>query len=261
MDEGKAEIIRRFVDNVKGQIYDSAGYNARHDGAEGHWLESKMGLAANALNEADLFGYEMKKPTRSKTTFGDWSPDICLWGRQRPYENIEKLDRDSEFLRYFGKPNLLKDGRLSWSGEPVPTIRGYNSFGQRLKVDTDENILASYSYAEDLREDKNIIVPKVFQKNDLIIAKWSKEILKNKVERKFNDKGWFTFIKNALGEYVSIGFGGPIDYSDWIELVRKGTVFFDSGMYAGNKRPYSQWRASNNYWYDLIDEQYTKLPE
>jgi len=229
MDEGKVEIIRRFVDNVKGQIYDPTGYNARHDGAEGHWLEGKMGLAANALNGADLFGYEMKKPTRSKTTFGDWSPDICLWGRKKPYDDIEKLDRDSEFLKYFGKPNLLKNGRLSWSGEPVPTIRGYNSFGQILQIDQGENILASYSY--------------------------------DKVESKFNDKGWFTFIKNSLGQYVSIGFGDPIDYSDWIELVKKGTVFFDSGMYAGNKRPYSQWRASNNYWYDLIDEQYTEYPE
>ena len=191
MDENKKEIIRRFVENVKGKIYDPAGYNARHDGAEGHWLEKNMGISANASNEADLFGYEMKKPTRSKTTFGDWSPDICLWGRNRPYDDLPRMDRDTEFLRYFGKPNLLKNGRLSWSGEPAPTIHRYNSFGQILRVDNDNNILALYSHDEDTREDKTALIPLNLQRNDLVIAQWSKDKIKDKVERKFNDKGWF----------------------------------------------------------------------
>ena len=39
-------------------------------------------------------------------------------------------------------------------------------------------------------------------------------------------------------------------------LVIQGIVFFDSGMYEGNPRPYSQWRANNNLWDSLIIESY-----
>ena len=47
-----------------------------------------------------------------------------------------------------------------------------------------------------------------------------------------------------------------MNYNEWIELVKQGIVFFDSGMYQGNKRPYSQWRANNNFWDSLITETY-----
>ena len=43
-------------------------------------------------------------------------------------------------------------------------------------------------------------------------------------------------------------------FDNWIKLVGKGIVFFDSGMYQGNARPYSQWRADNGYWNSLITE-------
>jgi hypothetical protein len=198
----------------------------------------------------------MKKDTTSKTTFGDWSPDIALWKRTRPYLEIPQIDRDTQFLKYFGKPNLQKEGRLSWSGEPVPTIKGYNPFGQLLQVDNNENILACYSYSKDKRLEKTSIIPGHFKRDDLVIAKWLKESMKVKVERKFNNKGWFKCFKNASGIYESIGFGDPINYSGWIKLVKTGIVFYDSGMYAGNKRPYAQWRANNNYWDELIAEKY-----
>ena len=47
-----------------------------------------------------------------------------------------------------------------------------------------------------------------------------------------------------------------MNYDEWLELVKTGIVFFDSGMYQGNKRPYSQWRANNNFWNSLIEETY-----
>jgi len=47
-------------------------------------------------------------------------------------------------------------------------------------------------------------------------------------------------------------FGDPINYKKWINGVERGEIFFDSGMYQGNKRPYSQWRAANSYWENLI---------
>jgi len=55
-----------------------------------------------------------------------------------------------------------------------------------------------------------------------------------------------------LGIYDRIVFGDPINYKKWINGVERGEIFFDSGMYQGNKRPYSQWRAANSYWENLI---------
>ena len=34
----------------------------------------------------------------------------------------------------------------------------------------------------------------------------------------------------------------------------RGTLFFDSGMYQGNVRPYSQWRATTGFWHSLITD-------
>ena len=256
MDYNKKIIIDKFKANVKGKRVDSSGFNARHDGAAGHWLEIQMGITPNAANEADLLGYEMKNDTTSKTTFGDWSPDIALWKAKTPYSDIPRLDRDSEFLKYFGKPNAKKNNRLSWSGEPAPKINVFNRFGQKLGFDQDENIVAYYSYSEDLRSDKASLIPDQLKRESLVIAKWLKASMKNRLDRKFNDKGWFKCYRNNAGIYDSIGFGDPIDYEDWLSLIKTGAVFFDSGMYAGNSRPYSQWRANNNYWDEMVKERY-----
>ena len=45
--------------------------------------------------------------------------------------------------------------------------------------------------------------------------------------------------------YNQIGFGNPISFEQWISMVKTGDIFFDSGMYQVNNRPYSQWRANN----------------
>ena len=81
----------------------------------------------------------------------------------------------------------------------------------------------------------------------------------NKVNDKFNQKGWFTCKTNTLGVYEKICFGNPITFEDWIYLVKQGIVFYDSGMYFGNARPYAQWRASNNYWNSLILREYPQI--
>ena len=86
-------------------------------------------MKANSENKPDILGFEVKKEAKSKITFGDWSPSIALWKNNKPYENIKKLDRDDEFLVYFGKPNDSKNGRFSWSGEPIPKINVFNNFG------------------------------------------------------------------------------------------------------------------------------------
>ncbi len=254
MEQNKKMIIEKFYSNVRGKKFDPTGYNKNHDGAEGQWLEQRMGIKSNNNNAPDLLGYEIKKATKSKITFGDWSPDLVLWkSKRKACADIPQIDRDTQFLKYFGKPNLNKDNRLSWSGEAVPTVRGYNTFGQILQVDEEDNILACYSYLNDQRSNKSELIPNEFHIDNLILAQWLKESMKAKVENKFNDQGCVVCYTDSKGVYTQIGFVKPIDYSMWIAWVKSGIVFFDSGMYAGNSRSYSQWRMNNKNWNELVE--------
>lgn len=265
----KENIIDLFHRNVKGRRPDVAGRNIRHDGRGGHWLEQQFGITANADNEADLWGYELKNQTSSKTTFGDWSANVYVFTDPR-YSSLfrghTKAEKQNSFVRIFGKPNVEKGGRYSWSGSPCPKISGYNDFGQILEIKPNKDIVALYSYSKDKRKDKASIVPTQLQIENLVIARWygvssptssrTDKCLKDKLEDKFNDKGWFTCKMNSSGVYYKICFGSPMNYDAWLSLVADGTVFFDSGMYEGNVRPYSQWRANNDFWNSLIVEEY-----
>lgn len=250
MDEDKEKIIALFNSNVRGEIPNTNGANVKHAGKEGHWLEVQMGIAQNASNSPDLFGYEMKNVTSLKTTFGDWSASYYIW-----HEKSFNIDRDG-FLQIFGKPNPKKGGRFSWSGEPIPKINQYNTFGQTLLIDNEANIIIEYSFSHDQRKDKATLVPEAMQREHLILARWDYEWMKAKVENKFNQKGWFKCLKNGTGAYSEIVFGEPITYENWLNGVRSGLIFFDSGMYQTNPRNYSQWRALNAYWDSLITERY-----
>jgi len=263
MDLNKKVIIDKFNQNVRGKIPNTTADNRKHDGKEGHWLETQMGIAHNGDNEPDLLGYEMKNQTSSgKITFGDWSADeyIFLHGRGKNKVNSININYQitrNEFLRIFGKPNPLKKERLSWSGIPCPTYYGdTTTYGQNLNMDSEQNVIITYSFSEDQRVDKATIVPIKMQIDNLIIAKWHHSTLKIKLERKFNQNGWFTCTKNVNGEYENISFGNPMNYDTWIQLFKNRIIFFDSGMYEGNKRPYSQWRASTDFWHSLIIDTY-----
>ncbi|MEZ4104084.1 MAG: LlaMI family restriction endonuclease [Candidatus Paceibacterota bacterium] len=250
MDNDKRKIIDLFKTNVRGKTPNTDGANTKHAGKEGHWLETQMGIAQNASNSPDLFGYEMKNHTGSKTTFGDWSASYYIWHD----ENLN-IDRD-DFLQIFGKPNPKKNGRFSWSGEPIPKINQYNTFGQILLIDETQNLVIEYSFSHDQRENKSILVPETMQQDNLILARWDYDWMRAKVEDKFNQKGWFKCLKNSDGIYSEIVFGKPINYENWLDGVREGLIFFDSGMYQTNSRNYSQWRANNDYWDSLITERY-----
>ncbi|MCE9586249.1 LlaMI family restriction endonuclease [Candidatus Uhrbacteria bacterium] len=250
MDTGKRKIIQLFNKKVKGRKADLSKYQGKHDGKEGHWLEAQMNIKPNASNLPDLYGYEMKKSTKGKTTFGDWSANYYIFNDKK-----YKITRD-DFLQIFGKANVKKKSRFYWSGEPCPSFKCHNSFGQRLFVDKDKNILVRYSYSKDQRKNKKKIVPVNMQVERLVIARWDVDSIKKKVESKFNDKGWFRCLKNADGIYTGIVFGDPLDFKKWIQGVEAGEIFFDSGMYQGNVRPYSQWRANNSYWDNLITSTY-----
>jgi len=245
------QIVNIFMQNVYGKKPQLDKMHMNHDGKEGHWLEKQMGIIHNSNNKADLLGYEMKNETHSKTTFGDWSADYYLFN-----DKTYHISRN-DFLQYFGKPNPLKNNRFSWSGTPIPTIKHSSSYnGSILFIDVYSNIFIIYNFNNDPRSNKNTIIPYHLQKENLILAKWSKDNLEQKLLRKFGDKGWFKCYKNPAGFYSKIAFGAPMDFYNWIELVKEGIVYFDSGMYQGNSRNYSQWRANNNYWESLIISYY-----
>lgn len=247
----KQTIIKTFHDNVKGRKSDTALANLKHSGKEGHWLETAMGIIHNGNNAPDILGYEMKNATSLKTTFGDWSANYYIFND--PNYSIDR----TAFMQIFGKPNAKKNGRYSWSGEPCPKISSYNRFGQKLVVDEQKNILAVYSYSQDRRNDKSIIVPEELQIENLLLARWDATKLMRRVEDKFNDMGWFKCEKDNYGTYTTIAFGDPITFDVWIDCVKKGEIFFDSGMYEGNRRPYSQWRASNDFWDKRVTSRYS----
>ncbi|MBI0414196.1 MAG: LlaMI family restriction endonuclease [Nitrosospira sp.] len=246
----KQKIIDLFLVSVKGKRPDTAKSNIRHDGKDGHWLEKMMGIAANASNSPDIYGFEMKNDTTSKTTFGDWSANYYVYKDNR--YNISRND----FLTIFGKPNAEKNNRYSWSGEPVPKINKINNFGQDLIVDAQKNICIRYFFSKDKRVNKDAIVPLILQQECLLIARWDAVSIKKKLENKFKKEGWFKCLKDENGFYATIVFGDPISFNTWIKFVISGDVFFDSGMYQGNLRNYSQWRAANSFWNKQITSRY-----
>lgn len=265
--DAKEKIVEIFRNNVKGKRPDVTGKTVAHDGKYGHWLEQQFGVGANADNSADLMGYELKNQTTSgKTTFGDWSANEYIFNDsafRSVFNSTITLERRDRFMEIFGKPNASKGGRYSWSGEPCPSIRGFNTFGQRLIIADNNDIIAEYCYSKDKRSNKNTVVPLALQKENLALARWygnstppnkTGKCLKEKVEDKFNQNGWFTCKTDAYGVYQEICFGKPLSFNEWINLVSKGIVYFDSGMHQINPRPYSEWRANNDYWDSLIVE-------
>ena len=254
-DQIKREIRKTFNKNVKGKVPDLSKYNRSHDGAEGDWLTKAMGLTVNGKNEPDFKGFEMKKDS-AKTTFGDWSPNFTLY---KKIKNSPKprLTRN-EFLQIFGRkspdPTGRKSGRFSWSGTVFPTVHSVNDYGQIMKVDSSHNIVILYSYRKDKRPNKNRIVPKDLQKNELVLAKWDADNIRVKLEKKFNKLGWFKCIADKNGRYQDLQFGGPIQFESFIELVKKGFIICDCGMHSQSKKPYMSWRAQRNIWNSLAEK-------
>ena len=262
MDANKKMIIERFYQNVKGKKAITTGSNQSHDGKVGHWLETQMGVTHNADNKPDLFGYEMKNQTTSgKISFGDWTPDEYIFqhGRPKKHHNTNKNFNitKNEFVRIFGKSNPNKNNRYSWSGIPCPSkYNVINTYGQVITIDTNNDIIIVYDYSKDTRPNKNVIVPKNMQLNHLVLARWKYQSIKNRLEDKFNQKGWFTCTTDSMGIYQSIHFGAPINFNTWLNLFKQGLVFFDSGMKEDESRNYSIWRSATVNWDNLIIDSY-----
>ena len=250
------KIVAIFNENVKGKKPTTASGNEGHDGRYGHWLEARMGIVPNGDNAPDLMGFEMKNNTRSKTTFGDWSADFYLF-KDDLTANMTTKEKRHRFITSFGKYNSEKM-RYSWSGTPFPKFGKVNDYGQIITFDEDDNVVILYNYSLDKRPDKDDIVPSIWRRDNLVLARWDRASLKSKLENKFNQRGWFKCLQGVDQTYTRIVFGGPIVYEDWIKKVVSGDVYLDSGMYSDlnktkyNSRPYSSWRADNKFWDSMI---------
>ena len=84
-----------------------------------------------------------------------------------------------DFIRTFGNPNPNKNNRYSWSGSCVPTYNNWNSNGQILTINEDNDIIIYYSYSKDTRNIK-INFPLFLQNDNIVIALWKSSKMKQK---------------------------------------------------------------------------------
>ena len=262
-DKDKLNIIELFRKNIKDKKIELEKYNNKHCGKEGYWLEKQMNIKHNSLNEPDIHGYEMKKDSK-KITFGDFSASEYLFSKDKKYINdTNKWDADlvnitkDQFIKFFGTQKILKNNRYSWSGSCIPTYNNWNTCGQKLTVTYENDICILYSYSEDKRDDIKINFPYYLKKDNILIVIWKNKKMREHINKKFNNKGFF-IIKKYENTYNKICFGKKFDYECFIDGIKNKIVFFDSGMYIGNNRNYSQFRScTGNFWDTLIIEEYT----
>lgn len=243
------KIVSIFNKNVKGKKYKSKN---KHDGSEGHWLENLFGLKHNSRNEPDIYGFELKKCSK-KITFGDFSATEYLFSKKKEYilntngyKNIDITRED--FINIFGD---YKKDKSSWSGKCFPKYNEINDCGQVIKINKNNDILIKYYHSEDKRERK-INFPEFIKKDNIVIAYWNRDELKNKINNKFDVNGFFICNKNKDGIYNSISLGEKFNFEKFIENFKEKNIILDSGMKNGNSRNYSQFRAGENFWKNLI---------
>lgn len=252
----KQQIIDIFVKNVKGK---PIIVNKQHCGGEGHWLEKKMGIKPNNKNEPDLLGYEMKKFSK-KITFGDFSATEYLFSKEKSninstnnWNNQTNEITRNQFIHYFGTPKAQKGNRYSWSGACVPTYNVWNNCGQMLTISENNDICIYYSYEKDERETKNTL-PEFLKNNNILIVIWKREKMEQHINKKFNKNGLF-ICEKINNKYEKIHFGKPFNFEYFINNIKNKNIIFDSGLYEGNNRNYSQFRSTtSNFWNLLVDE-------
>ena len=259
-DDYKQAIITRFYTHVKGIPIIIETQNEKHCGKEGHWLETQMGVKHNSNNEPDIYGYEMKKSSSYKTTLGDFSASEYIFSKKRnnitTYNNIDIQITRNEFIHYFGSPNLLKNNRYSWSGKCVPVYGVWNAYGQKIIINENDDIIIYYSFKNDKRLIKDSFPYFLKSDSDIVIVLWNAEKMRKNIENKFNKKGFF-ICKKIDNVYQTISFGKPFTFKYFIECIKNKKIIFDSGMYEGNVRNYSQFRGNvNSFWDELITEEY-----
>lgn len=245
-------IINRFRTHIKDVSIPKPAH--KHDGSDGHWLEKQFGVSANSSNRPDMFGIEIKKYS-NVITFGDFSASEYIFSRHHPYLNkINQcnipMDRQTFFM-LFGSFNTSKN-RWSWSGRCVPKYNTFTDGGLRLIINDDDQNLCIYYHPEC---DK-IHTPPLFMKR-ICICVWKYTDLTKCVNQKFNCGGFVICEKNThKNSYTKVYVGNPFDIRTFINGIKSGYIYLDSGMYDGNSRNYSQFRASHKYWLSLTYTSY-----
>jgi len=123
-----------------------------------------------------------------------------------------------------------------------------------LNNNDNNDIIIYYSYSKDTRDIKETF-PDYLKKDDIMIAIWKEEKMKEHINNKFNDNG-FIICKKVNNKYEKICFYKKFDFNYFIECLKNKKIYFDSGMYEGNRRNYSHFRANSNVFENLIIEEY-----
>jgi hypothetical protein len=156
-------------------------------------------------------------------------------------------------MKYFGNYNLRKK-RYSFSGRCIPKFGKWSYNGNKFEFDEHNNLFLIYSYEHDQR---NVYIPKLFRKQEYIVLQyWKIENLRKKVENKFNVNGFIIFEKDKEKKYSKLLIGNKININNFVKMFKNGDIIFDSGMYSGNSRNYSHFRASDSIWKNLVIEEY-----
>jgi hypothetical protein len=218
-----------------------------------------MTIKHTSKNTPDIFGYEMKKDSK-KITFGDFLASEYLFSKSKKYinnknkwkDNLVNITKD-QFIKFFG---TRKNNRYSWSGKCIPRYNNWNTCGQKLTISKKNDICIFYSYLQDKRKNIKAKFPKYLKNNNILIVVWKNKKMKEHINKKFNNKGFF-IIKKDGDTYNRICFGKKFDYKCFIDGIKKKLIIFDSGMVQKKTRSYSHFRSANsNFWDKLITEEY-----
>jgi hypothetical protein len=271
------ELIENFNSNVKGVpiVFDETKTNMRHSGKEGLWLERKLGLTPNCSNAPDFKGYEIKNTimnSKKPITFGDYSASQYIFSKNncfiKEYNEKNNFHTDdlsrNDFLKIFGTPKSKKKMeetvRFSWSGKCAPKYYNiWSECGQILLMNENADLCVYYCFDKDTRKDKEHIIPQKIQANPLqnfLVLVWFKSKLEKNINNKFNKNGIVFAERNQNVESLSferLKLAQPFDYDHFIHNLINQRIYFDSGMYEGNKRQYSMFRCSDTlFWKNLI---------
>ena len=285
-EESKVNIIEHFHKNVFGRFPDDLKKN--HKGYKGHWLELNLGGKIDADGDADLNGFECKIESK-KVSWGDWGPSYRIFCDKsyKLFKTGNIKENMWKFVKNIGvKRNDLKHGiYFSMSGEHVPTyINDSTNIGLSLE-ENNSDISIFYNFDKDLRESKDISVPKEFQKNSLLIYKWfgtnssfnifKENVLKNslpilvkfegknasvsleeRIRRKFGLYGIVVGLHDKSNGFYGLKFLKNITLKDWLAFFKNRDVYYDTGLTTANKRPYNQWRSNASFMKTLEEDIY-----
>jgi len=250
--EALNQLKKKFVNNLKTKIFDNK--HSSHCGSEGHFIEKCLGLEHNSKNEPDFMGWEIKKKS-NKISFGDWSASGYLFKQDELMKRVNKINTNitrDEYMKLFGSYNHKKQ-RYAWSGKCIPKVDKWNYNGTIMKCENG-NIYIFYNYMKDTRK---LDIPDIYQNKYIILQYWKYSDLKKRLENKFNKNGFVVFEKNIDNQYNKMLICKTIEYITFYNMFKSGKIIFDSGMYQGNNRNYSQFRANWKIIQELIFEEYT----